>query len=143
MTNRTEHVIEVEKLTKRYGDFTAVNDISFRVRKGEVFALLGPNGAGKTTPVEIINTIRTPTSGKTSRLGMDVTKKKHDIVPRIPNKPWGDAHKEARRRGVASDQKGRGTSSYFLKRMAALTPPKPAEIERAIFTFFSLDLLGT
>ena len=89
MTNRAEHVIEVEKLTKRYGDLLAVNDISFAVRKGEVFALLGPNGAGKTTTVEIIDTIRTPTSGKVSLLGLDVTKKKHDIVPRIGVLPQG------------------------------------------------------
>jgi len=89
MTNRAEHVIVVEKLTKRYGDLLAVNDISFNVRKGEVFALLGPNGAGKTTTVEIIDTIRTPTSGKVILLGMDVTKKKHDIVPRIGVLPQG------------------------------------------------------
>jgi len=89
MTNRAEHVIEVEKLTKRYGDLLAVNDISFAVRKGEVFALLGPNGAGKTTTVEIIDTIRTPTSGKVRLLGMDVTRKKHGIVPRIGVLPQG------------------------------------------------------
>jgi ABC-2 type transport system ATP-binding protein len=89
MRNKVEHVIEVEKLTKRYGDLLAVNDISFNVRKGEVLALLGPNGAGKTTTVEIIDTIRTPTSGKVSLLGMDVTKKKHDIVPRIGVLPQG------------------------------------------------------
>ncbi len=89
MTNPADHVIEVEKLTKRYGDLLAVDDISFAVRKGEVFALLGPNGAGKTTTVEIIDTIRTPTSGKVSLLGMDVTKKKHDIVPRIGVLPQG------------------------------------------------------
>ncbi len=89
MTNRADHVIVVEKLTKRYGDLLAVNEISFTVRKGEVFALLGPNGAGKTTTVEIIDTIRTPTSGKVRLLGMDVTKKKHDIVPRIGVLPQG------------------------------------------------------
>ncbi len=89
MTKKTEYVIEVEKLTKRYGDLPAVNDISFNVRKGEVFALLGPNGAGKTTTVEIIDTIRTPTSGKVRLLGMDVTKKKRDIVPRIGVLPQG------------------------------------------------------
>jgi ABC-2 type transport system ATP-binding protein len=89
MKKEAGHVIEVEKLTKRYGDLLAVNDISFNVRKGEVFALLGPNGAGKTTTVEIIDTIRTPTSGKVSLLGMDVTKKKHDIVPRIGVLPQG------------------------------------------------------
>jgi ABC-2 type transport system ATP-binding protein len=89
MTKETEHAIEVEKLTKRYGDLLAVNDLSFNVVKGEVFALLGPNGAGKTTTVEIIDTIRTPTSGKVTLLGMDVTKKKHDIVPRIGVLPQG------------------------------------------------------
>jgi ABC-2 type transport system ATP-binding protein len=83
MTNVTEYAIEVDTLTKRYGDFLAVDGISFTVRKGEVFAFLGPNGAGKTTTVEIIETIRTPTSGKVTLLGMDVTKEKHDIVPRI------------------------------------------------------------
>jgi len=89
MTKEAEPAIEVEKLTKRYGDLLAVNDISFNVRGGEVFALLGPNGAGKTTTVEIIDTIRTPTSGKVTLLGMDVTKKKHDIVPRIGVLPQG------------------------------------------------------
>ena len=89
MMNKTEYAIEVEKLTKRYGELPAVNDISFNVRKGEVFALLGPNGAGKTTTVEIIDTIRTPTSGKVRLLGMDVTKKKRDIVPRIGVLPQG------------------------------------------------------
>jgi ABC-2 type transport system ATP-binding protein len=89
MTKEAEYAIEVEKLTKRYGDLLAVNDISFNVRKGEVFALLGPNGAGKTTTVEIIDTIRTPTSGKVTLLGMDVTKKKHDIFPHIGVLPQG------------------------------------------------------
>ncbi|MDO9109142.1 MAG: ABC transporter ATP-binding protein [Desulfatirhabdiaceae bacterium] len=89
MMKETEYAIEVEKLTKRYGDLRAVNDISFNVRQGEVFALLGPNGAGKTTTVEIIDTIRTPTSGNVRLLGMDVTKKKRDIVPRIGVLPQG------------------------------------------------------
>jgi len=89
MTNEAEHVIEVEHLTKRYGELLAVNDISFSVRKGEVFAFLGPNGAGKTTTVEIIETIRTPTSGHVRLLGMDVTKMKRAIVPRIGVLPQG------------------------------------------------------
>jgi len=84
-----EHAIEVERLTKRYGDLLAVNDISFHVRTGEVFAFLGPNGAGKTTTVEIIETIRTPTSGHVRLLGMDVTTRKRDIVPRIGVLPQG------------------------------------------------------
>jgi ABC-2 type transport system ATP-binding protein len=89
MKREAEYAIEVERLTKRYGELLAVNDISFNVRRGEVFALLGPNGAGKTTAVEIIETIRTPTSGKASLLGMDVTKNKRDIVSRIGVLPQG------------------------------------------------------
>lgn len=89
MTEETGYAIEVEKLTKSYGDLLAVNDVSFTVSKGEVFAFLGPNGAGKTTTVEIIETIRPPTSGKVTLLGMDVTKKKHDIVHRIGVLPQG------------------------------------------------------
>ena len=83
MEKKQETAIEVENLTKKYGDLLAVNDISFEVKKGEVFAFLGPNGAGKTTTVEIIETIRTPTSGRVKLLGMDVTKRKRDIVKRI------------------------------------------------------------
>ena len=89
MSKETEFAIEVDQLTKRYGDLLAVNDISFTVRKGEVFAFLGPNGAGKTSTVEIIETIRTPTSGNVTLLGMDVTKKKQEIVHRIGVLPQG------------------------------------------------------
>ena len=89
MTKEAEHAIEVDKLTKRYGDLLAVNEMSFNVIKGEIFALLGPNGAGKTTTVEIIDTIRKPTSGNVSLLGMDVMKSKHEIVPRIGVLPQG------------------------------------------------------
>ena len=89
MVTEPQHAIDVENLTKRYGDLLAVNDISFHVRTGEVFAFLGPNGAGKTTTVEIIETIRPPTSGNVRLLGMDVTTRKRDIVPRIGVLPQG------------------------------------------------------
>jgi ABC-2 type transport system ATP-binding protein len=89
MTTEVEHAIEVENLTKCYGNLVAVDDISFNVRQGEVFAFLGPNGAGKTTTVEIVETIRRPTAGKVRLLGMDVTKEKRSIVPRIGVLPQG------------------------------------------------------
>ncbi len=89
MTTEVEHAIEVENLKKLYGNLVAVDDISFNVRQGEVFAFLGPNGAGKTTTVEIVDTIRRPTSGKVRVLGMDVRKEKRDIVPRIGVLPQG------------------------------------------------------
>jgi len=64
--------IEVYNLRKEYGDLVAVNDISFSVKKGEVFAFLGPNGAGKTTTVEMIESIRVPTEGSIKILGKDI-----------------------------------------------------------------------
>jgi ABC-2 type transport system ATP-binding protein len=64
--------IEVDKLTKRFGDFTAVDGISFTVNKGEVFGLLGPNGAGKSTLIRMLTTLVPPTSGRASVNGFDV-----------------------------------------------------------------------
>lgn len=57
-------IISVKNLVKKYGDFTAVNGISFEVHQGEIFGLLGPNGAGKSTTLEIIETLREKTSGE-------------------------------------------------------------------------------
>jgi len=65
------NVIEVTNLTKRYGDQTVVDDVSFSVEAGEIFAILGPNGAGKTTTVESISGLRTPDGGSISVLGLD------------------------------------------------------------------------
>ncbi len=83
MMPSSEPAIVVEKLCKRYGALMAVDDISFTVKTGEVFAFLGPNGAGKSTTAEVIETIRRPTSGKVTVLGMDVTKRKAAVVRRI------------------------------------------------------------
>ena len=66
-----DDVIKVERLGKRYGDFTALKDVSLSVRRGDIFALLGPNGAGKTTLVEILECRRTYTSGTMNVLGVD------------------------------------------------------------------------
>jgi ABC-type multidrug transport system, ATPase component len=79
----TENVIEVKNLVKRYGNFTAVNDISFNVKKGEVFAFLGPNGAGKTTTVEILECLKTPTSGSVTVLGNDIRRDEQKIKETI------------------------------------------------------------
>lgn len=68
-------VIEVSSLVKKYGNLRAVDNISFEVYEGEVFAFLGPNGAGKTTTVEILECIRSLTGGSAKVLGYDVTKK--------------------------------------------------------------------
>ncbi len=67
----TETIIDVKKLTKKFGDFTAVNDISFQVQKGEIFAFLGPNGAGKTTTIKMLTTLLSPTSGEIQMAGVN------------------------------------------------------------------------
>ena len=68
-------ILEVQNLVKQYGDFTAVNGISFDIQEGEIFSLLGPNGAGKTTTISMLSTLYTPTSGDATIGGYSVTKK--------------------------------------------------------------------
>ncbi len=72
-----ELVVRTDGLTKRYGGLVAVDRVSFNVRYGEIFAFLGPNGAGKTTAIEMLQCLRTITSGSAHVLGLDVTKR-HD-----------------------------------------------------------------
>ena len=64
-------MIHVQNLTKKFGDFTAVDDISFDVAQGEIFAFLGPNGAGKTTTIKMLTTLLRPTSGCVALDGLD------------------------------------------------------------------------
>lgn len=71
--------IEVEKLTKEFNGFVAVDHISFSIKSGEVFGLLGPNGAGKTTTMSMLSTMLKPTSGKASVNGFDILKKEDDV----------------------------------------------------------------
>jgi ABC-2 type transport system ATP-binding protein len=83
-------VIEVQHLTKRYGPFTAVDDVSFRVEKGEILGFLGPNGAGKTTTMRVITGYMPATEGKAIVAGHDVfaqpieAKKKIGYLPETP-----------------------------------------------------------
>jgi ABC-2 type transport system ATP-binding protein len=64
-------MIRVRNLVKRFGDVTAVDDVSFEVQRGEVFAFLGPNGAGKTTTIKMLTTLLRPTSGELEFDGLD------------------------------------------------------------------------
>jgi ABC-2 type transport system ATP-binding protein len=76
-------MIQVDRLTKRFGSIQAVRDISFRVGKGEIVGLLGPNGAGKTTTMRILTTYLTPTSGRAALAGHDVLDQPLDVRKRI------------------------------------------------------------
>ena len=76
-------MIEVQHLTKRYGSVTAIDDISFRVEKGEILGFLGPNGAGKTTTMRIITGFMPPTQGLVKVAGFDVTEKPLEVKRRI------------------------------------------------------------
>ncbi|HVA96653.1 MAG TPA: ABC transporter ATP-binding protein [Candidatus Acidoferrales bacterium] len=76
-------IISVKNLIKQYGNFSAVNDISFSVKEGEIFGILGPNGAGKTTTLEIMETLKPLTSGEVLIDNIDVTKHPWDVKRRI------------------------------------------------------------
>jgi ABC-2 type transport system ATP-binding protein len=73
----TPGIVEVQNFQKHYGDFIAVNNISFAVHKGEIFGLLGPNGAGKTTTLECLEGLRKPDSGTLRVSGVDPTREPH------------------------------------------------------------------
>ncbi len=83
-------MIEVQHLTKRYGRVTAVDDVSFRVERGEIFGFLGPNGAGKTTTMRILTGYMPPTEGKALVAGFDVfdqpveAKRRTGYLPETP-----------------------------------------------------------
>ncbi len=78
-----EQVIVCNGLTKRFGDFTAVDSITFEVNKGEIFGFLGANGAGKTTAMRMLCGLSTPSSGKATIAGFDVYKQTEQIKKNI------------------------------------------------------------
>ncbi|MGN6708049.1 MAG: ABC transporter ATP-binding protein [Candidatus Nitrosocosmicus sp.] len=71
--------IRINRLTKRFGNFTAIDNLSLIVKYGEIFGLLGPNGSGKTTTINIISGLSKPTSGQVVVLGNDITKDVHTV----------------------------------------------------------------
>lgn len=76
-------IISVSNLTKTFGDFTAVNDISFEVAKGEIFGFLGANGAGKTTAMKMLIGISKPSSGEATVAGFDIAKQSEMVKKNI------------------------------------------------------------
>jgi ABC-2 type transport system ATP-binding protein len=76
-------MIWVENLSKNFGEIKAVNDVSFEVGKGEIFAFLGPNGAGKTTTIKMLTTLLTPSSGELQIDGLDPRERPHEVRKRF------------------------------------------------------------
>src|SRR5260370_12091422 len=72
-------IIEVRNLVRRFGEYTAVNNVSFDVEQGEVFGLLGPNGAGKSPTIKMLTTLLPPTSGSARVAGFDIVHQKADV----------------------------------------------------------------
>lgn len=80
---KEKNIIRAYNLTKKFGDFTAVNAITFEVKQGEIFGFLGANGAGKTTAMKMLIGISTPTSGEAEVAGYNVYKNPEDIKKNI------------------------------------------------------------
>jgi ABC-2 type transport system ATP-binding protein len=77
------HAVQVVELSKMFGDFTAVDRVSFTIERGAIFGFLGPNGAGKTTTIRMLLGLLRPTSGEATVLGFDIVKQTAEIKKRI------------------------------------------------------------
>jgi len=73
------NIIEIKNLTKKFGNFTAVDNIKLSIREGEIFGFLGPNGAGKTTTISMLTTLIKPTSGTATIANHDLSEESVDI----------------------------------------------------------------
>ena len=79
----SDPIVEVRGLTKRFGDFTAVDGVSFEIHPGEILGLLGPNGAGKTTTIQMLLGLITPTAGSIRMFGLDLARHRETILSQI------------------------------------------------------------
>ena len=79
----TTPIVEIRNLTKRFHDFTAVDNISFDIKEGEILGLLGPNGAGKTTTIHMLLGLITPTIGSIHMFGLDLAKHRETILRQV------------------------------------------------------------
>lgn len=78
-----ENIVEVQNLTKKFKKFTAVDQVSFEIKKGEIFGFLGPNGAGKSTTIRMLTTLLRPTAGKASIAGHDIVSDQDEVRKHI------------------------------------------------------------
>src|SRR5665213_2946104 len=89
-----EAILRVKNLKKIYNDKPAVDEISFEVKKGEIFGILGPNGAGKTTTLEMIETLREIDGGSVEVAGIDVASRPNDVKKVIGVQPQTPAFQD-------------------------------------------------
>lgn len=115
-------IIEVDHLHKRYGDTIAVDGVSFSVRRGEIFGMLGPNGAGKSTTIEILQGLRSRSSGRVEVLGLDPGSRPDLLRRRIGSQLQSSALPERLRVGEA------------VQLFAALRPEE-IDVDRALATW--------
>src|ERR1700704_5190779 len=83
MSNQTS-TVSVDRVTKSFGEFTAVNELSLAVRAGRIYGLIGPNGAGKTTTIRMIVNITAPDSGRVTIFGQQITPELQDRIGYLP-----------------------------------------------------------
>ena len=102
-----QFIIETEGLTKQYNSFTAVNQLSFRIREGEIFGFLGPNGAGKTTTLLMFLGLTEPTAGKLRVCGFDPTREPLQVKKRVGYLPENV--------GFYDDMDARGNLRYVAR----------------------------
>jgi len=122
------NIIEVNKVTKKYGDYTALDEVSLSVKKGSIFGLLGPNGAGKTSLIRIINQITAPDNGEVFFEGTKLSSKHIAQIGYLPEE-----------RGLYRKMKV-GEQAVYLARLKGL--PKDAVIERLKYWFEKFDILS-
>lgn len=123
-------IIKVNNFTKKYGDFTAVKDVSFKVKKGSIFSFLGPNGAGKSTTINTLCTIFDKTNGELEINGFDVSKQKDEV-----RKSIGVVFQDPTLDGKMTIEE-----NIYMHCMFYGVPKKEIE-ERIVFTLTLVDLL--
>jgi len=125
-----ENVLEVKGLSKKYSKVLAVDNVSFEIGKGEIFALIGPNGAGKTTTIRMISTLLTPTSGDATVAGASILKDPQKVRENITYLPdEAGAYKNM-------------TGLAYLKFMGGLFSTDQREIDRYVARASEINQLG-
>lgn len=129
MTQSDEVMIRAEGLTRRFGEVTAVDGLSFAVRRGELFGLVGPDGAGKTTTLRMLAGVMRPTGGEAVMDGVSVARDPEDVKPRIAYM--------SQRFGLYTDLTVRENLDFYADLFQVPKQERPARMER-LFRFSNL-----